>query len=540
MPSRTLWISYAMADEEGKSLYPSELIRQVRMLFPKLPVMPESGEPDADGGAEEHLRHIRRQDRALSLLVGQLRRFRESGRMPDLWRDVYNWFAGRTEWRDRLAVVVSSLRYRNEAAPLLPVTARRLYGDRLLASVSRMERFTACPFQHFAAYGLKLEERRLYRLEAPDVGQLFHAALSRLADTYGGRLGEVSQDEIAKTVSDIVDSLVPRLQSRILMSSSRYGYIARRLKQTIARTAAALAEHARRGQFTPVGLEIAFGPGGKLPPLVLPAGSGRSVEVIGRIDRVDAAETEDGLLLRIIDYKSSAQALRLEDVVFGLTLQLLTYMDALLTHAPAWLGKPADPAGVLYFHVHDPLISAFAPLPVEEARRQALRRYKTRGLLAADERVIRMMDRNLDTGRSELVPAGLKKGGGFYSDSAVVTRDEWNALRGAVRRTIKRIGSRILDGEVAIAPYRQGNRTPCAFCPYKPVCHFDPLVEGNGYKRIGRIPKERVWELLREGTDAAEASGGLTAGAEALGSGTAADKAAAGGGNGFFGSGGEG
>jgi len=173
-------------------------------------------------------------------------------------------------------------------------------------------------------------------------------------------------------------------------------------------------------------------------------------------------------------------------------------------------------------------------------RRQTLRRYKTRGLLSADERIIRMMDRELETGRSELVPAGLKKGGGFYSDSAVVTRDEWNALRGAVRRTIKRIGSRILDGEVAIAPYRQGNRTPCAFCPYKPVCHFDPLVEGNGYKRIGRIPKERVWELLREGTDAAEASGGLTAGAEALGSGTAADKAAAGGGNGFFGSGGEG
>jgi ATP-dependent helicase/nuclease subunit B len=289
------------------------------------------------------------------------------------------------------------------------------------------------------------------------------------------------------------------------MSSSRYGFIARRLKQTLARTAAALAEHARRGRFAPVGLEIAFGPGGKLPPLVLPAGSGRSVEVVGRIDRVDAAETEDGLLLRIIDYKSSAQALRLEDVVTGLTLQLLTYLDVLLTHAPDWLGRPADPAGVLYFHVHDPLIAAPAPLPADEARRQALRRYKTRGLLTADERVVRMMDLSLETGRSELVPAGLKKGGGFYSDSAVVTRDGWHVLRGAVRRTIERIGSRILDGEVAIAPYRQGDRTPCSFCPYKPVCHFDPLVEGNGYRRIGRIPKEQIWELLRENADAANA-----------------------------------
>jgi len=536
LPSRSLWISCAIADEEGKALYPSELIRQVRALFPKLPVLTETGEPDADGGAEEQLRYIRRPDRALSLLVGRLRRFRESGVMPELWRDVYNWFAGRPEWHDRLTVVTSSLRYRNEAARLLPLTARRLYGDRLLASVSRMERFTACPFQHFAAYGLKLEERRLFRLEAPDVGQLFHAALSRLAEAYGGRLGEASPDEIAKAVSDIVDSLVPRLQSRILLSSSRYGYIARRLKRTLARTASALAEHARRGRFVPVGLEIAFGPDGQLPPLVLPAGDGRSVEVIGRIDRVDAAESEDGLLLRIIDYKSSAHALRLEDVVHGLTLQLLTYMDALLTHAPVWLGKPAEPAGVLYFHVHDPLIAAPAPLPADEVRKRSMKRYKTRGLLTADEEIVRMMDHGLEAGRSELIPVGLKKEGGFYSGSAVVTRDEWSVLRGAVRRTIVGIGSRILDGEIAIAPYRKGDRSPCVFCPYKPVCHFDPLVEGGGYRRLGRIPKDRIWEALREGTESADQ--GKSAGENETA--PVAGEASAGGGNVLARSGGEG
>ena len=146
-----------------------------------------------------------------------------------------------------------------------------------------------------------------------------------------------------------------------------------------------------------------------------------------------------------------------------------------------------------------------------------------------------MMDRELETGRSDLVPAGLKKDGGFYSDSAVVTREEWNVLRGAVRRTIERIGSRILDGEVAIAPYRQGNRTPCAFCPYKPVCHFDPLIEGNGYKRIGRIPKERIWDSC------ARYGGRESAGRLAVSDGAAAGGGlAGGGGNGVVESGGEG
>lgn len=504
-PAKCLWISYSTADEEGKSLHPSEVIRQLKTLFPGLEARSESGEPDAGGSPGSHLRHIRRPDRTLALMAAQLRLWRQGEPVDELWRDVYNWFAARSEWADRLQTTAASLTYRNDERYLSRETARRLYGDHLRASVSRMEKFTACPFQHFAAYGLRLEERKLFRLDNPDVGQLFHAALSRLAETYGASLGGVPQEGIVQTVSRIVDELVPRLQSRILLSSSRYGYIARKLKQVVAQTALMLAEHARRGHFAPVGLEVGFGPEAQLPALTLPAGDGRFMDIVGRIDRVDAAETEDGLLLRIIDYKSSATALRLEDVMHGLTLQMLTYLDVLLTHAEGWLGKPAMPAGVLYFHVHNPLLASSGPLSAEDARKQLLKRFKTKGLLLAEEHVVRLMDGELETGYSELLPVALKKDGGFYGTSSAVSRGEWDVLRGAVRKTISRIGGRIMDGEVAIAPYKQGNRTPCGFCPYKPVCHFDPLMEGNAHVRLPKPPKERVWELLRE-----SAAGGET------------------------------
>lgn len=45
-----------------------------------------------------------------------------------------------------------------------------------------MERFIACPFQHFAVHGLRLQERRLFRVDAPDIGQLFHAALRQTTE----------------------------------------------------------------------------------------------------------------------------------------------------------------------------------------------------------------------------------------------------------------------------------------------------------------------------------------------------------------------
>ena len=69
-----------------------------------------------------------------------------------------------------------AMSYTNEEQPLSREISSLLYGSKLTASVSRMERFAACPFLQFVTHGLRLKERPIYRLEAPDIGQLFHAA----------------------------------------------------------------------------------------------------------------------------------------------------------------------------------------------------------------------------------------------------------------------------------------------------------------------------------------------------------------------------
>src|SRR4029453_7595137 len=158
-------------------------------------------------------------------------------------------------------------------------------------------------------------------------------------------------------------------------------------------------------------------------------------EIIGRIDRVDAAETEDGLLLRVLDYKSSSTQLRLEEVAYGLSLQMLTYLDVLVTHASKWLGQPASPAGVLYFHVHNPLLALTNSISPAEVNGQLLKRFKMRGLVTADSETVRLMDDELETGYSELLPVALKRDGSFYSSSSVVTNEQWDVLRHSVRST---------------------------------------------------------------------------------------------------------
>lgn len=495
-PSHHLWISWAEADEEGKSLLPSEIVRHLRQLFPGIAVCRKAAEPSAAMDPAEQRQFVAHPQRTLSYLINMLREWQQGAAIAPFWWDLYNWYAIRPDWQPKLQLLASSLTYRNEVTVLTRDTARQLYGGRMQVSVSRMERFISCPFQHFAIHGLKLRERKQYRLEAPDVGQLFHAALSKLAGDFGHRWGTLSRAEIKAAAAQTVDGLAPKLQAQILLSSSRFQYIARKLKEIVAQAAIILGEHASRAQFQPAGTEVDFGPDGTLPPLVLRLKDGSEMEIIGRIDRVDTAHTEDGLLLRVMDYKSSPTYLRLEEVAYGLSLQMLTYLDVLVTHAEEWLGQAAKPAGVLYFHVHNPLLPLSNRMSSAEISGQLLKRFKMRGLVTADADTARLMDNELETGYSELLPVALKRDGSFYSSSSVVTSEQWNSLRRSVRRKISEIGSSIQEGEASIHPYRMGGKTPCQYCDYKAVCQFDPLFEGNEYRNLGKASKDDIWKQL--------------------------------------------
>ncbi|ANE47308.1 ATP-dependent helicase [Paenibacillus swuensis] len=506
--SDRLWVSYPLADEEGKSLLPSELIRRLKQTFPALKEGTLMGDPGVfiPSSHEEDERtpldYIAHPERALSYLIAQLREWKKGSQIASVWWEVYNWFVSQPEWRPKLQTLLQSLFYTNEVERLSRDTSRRLYGTHLRASVSRMERFVACPFSHFMSHGLRLQERRVYRLEAPDIGQLFHAALSMIAQNLmreGVSWGALSAAECRKEANDAVDVLTPRLQSEILLSSKRFTYISRKLKDIVGRASVVLGEHARRGSFEPLRLEMDFGgPVSELPPLSFKLNNGCTMDIIGRIDRVDSAEGESGLMVRVIDYKSSQTSLRLDELYYGLALQLLTYLDVLVTHAEGWLGREAIPAGALYFHVHNPLLQVSAALSAEEAEDRVFKRFKMKGLVLAEPEAVQLMDGSLEKGHSALLPLALKADGGFYSTSSVMTRDQWGVLRKAVRSTIREIGTEITDGTVDISPIRLGPKTPCAFCAYKPVCQFDTLIEGNGYQGLAKQGKDQLWDLLRE------------------------------------------
>ncbi|QGQ95714.1 helicase-exonuclease AddAB subunit AddB [Paenibacillus psychroresistens] len=500
-PSDYLWLSYPLADEEGKSLLPSEIIKQVKSLFPLMQERLLLAGPEGSLSEQAQMSFIAQPERALSYLTVQMKLALRGAEIAPLWWHIYNWFAVQADWRDKLQRMMRSLLFTNSEPALAETTRVQLYGDHLRASVSRMERFVACPFSQFVSHGLRLQERRIYRLEAPDIGQLYHAALNALVKDMqqeGVLWGMLSLEQLTERASLIIDRLTPRLQSEILLSSARYRYIAFKLKNIIGRAAVMLAEHVRRGAFVPVELELGFGPGQTLPALSFQLNNGFAMDIIGRIDRVDRAEGAEGALLRIIDYKSSSTSLKLAEVYHGLSLQMLTYLDVVITHAERWIGQKAIPAGVLYFHVHNPMIQSKNALQSEEVEKELKKRFKTRGLVLAETEAIGFMDHDLSggSGRSSIIPVALKNDGSFYKNASVATRAEWSLLQSHVRQTIRVIGTRITNGEVSVEPYRMGEQIACTFCNYKSICEFDPLFAGNDYRIIQPRSNEQVWQAM--------------------------------------------
>ncbi|MFZ7101476.1 MAG: helicase-exonuclease AddAB subunit AddB [Peptococcaceae bacterium] len=493
-----LVLSYPLADSEGRGLKPSGVIRRIKELFPQIKETYIGIEPS--GIKAEDLEFISHYQKTLAYLGTKLRQAKEGQPVEPIWWDAYHWLLHDSKGRQGLQRVIEGLFHGNQVQPIDPGLARKLLGNPLRVSVSRLEKFQACPFAYFSTYGLSLRERQIFKLTQPDLGRFFHAALEQLATKMAAKnldWEQVNKKQVLTISNEVTEDLIPQVQGEILLSSARYRYLSKKFKKTVQRAALILMEHARRGKFKPVGLEVAFGPQGRLPALKLTLEDGTEMELVGRIDRVDAVLKGEQYVLRVIDYKSGNAGLSLLEVFYGLKLQLLTYLDIILTYGEKLVNSTnIQPGGVLYFYLKDPFINSTGPLSDEEIEAGILKELKMQGLLLADAEVFRLTDGATREGWSPIIPAALTKEGTFHKNSKVATLEQLDLLREHIRNLIKKAGQSILQGEVGISPYQLKDFKACSYCSFQAVCQFDRQVEGNDYRTIKPLENEEVWKLL--------------------------------------------
>ncbi len=215
---------------------------------------------------------------------------------------------------------------------------------------------------------------------------------------------------------------------------------------------------------------------------------------MGRADRVDTMEEDSVTYLRIIDYKSGTKEFKLSDIYYGFQMQLLIYLDAILTELDERVNVDAIPAGILYFKLDDPIIRSSSDISEGEIEKRIVKSLRMNGLLLSDPDIIKKMDKDMERS-SNIIPASVKKDGTLSkSNSSLATAEQFQLLRKYVRGTIEKLCEKMLEGNIEITPYRNKNRSACSYCIYSAICQFDISIEGNRYKVIKDKNDEEIWK----------------------------------------------
>ncbi len=492
-PRQYLGLSFALADGDGKALRPSLLIDRLQQLFPSLRV-----QSDVIKHRPLEMHQVATPVSSYKYLIENLRLHFDGKPVSDFWGDVYTWYQAQEGWRENLNLMREGLFHRNQARTIGAVNARRLYATPFYSNISRMEQFVNCPFAHFVRYGLKPQERKVFTVGAPDIGELLHNSLLAFAlqvQRENKNWAELQRPECERIMDGIMDALVPQHGNGIFVSSHRYQYLARRLKRISRRAVWILTEHLQHGDFKPLQYEVSFGPGCPFPPIEIELENGERFYLQGRIDRVDLLEEEDGIYVKIIDYKSGSQDFKLSDVYYGLSLQLMIYLRAVMASFKDVPPERLKPAGVFYFKIEDPLINSEAEI-IANIEQEIARKLKMKGLVLEDARLIKKLDDQI-AGSSAIVPVTMTVNGGFTKNSSVLPAAGFAALIRHVEELLRKIGREIMDGAARIEPVKNGQRRACAYCAYPSVCQFDRLLPDNNYKNIRPLKDDEVIARLQ-------------------------------------------
>ena len=488
-----IYISYPKSDSEDKPLRKSSMITRMQKIFPKL-IEKEYINDEIDIYTKRvTMSKLLQYINNIYNLETEEEKIIEKYIKENHINEIYNWYKKDKEWSLKLNRALEGLEYTNLPEKLDKENVKRLYGNTLNTTVSRLESYRSCGFSYFLKYGLKLSEKEKMNIKPIDTGTFMHDVI----DTFFKEVQNVksiNDEELKEKLNKIIEEKLELPRNYIFTANAKYRNLVARLKKVIFLSMRYIIQSLKNSKFDVLKTELEFG-NTDYPPIEMYLEDGRKISITGKIDRVDIAKDASGKYIRIIDYKSSTKDIELNKVISGLQLQLITYVDALSKN-----NSELVPAGALYFSLIEPkLTGAKKDMTKEEIEEIIKKNYKMDGLILADVNVIRMMDDNLEVGKSDTIPVTLNDDGNInFKNSKVVTKEEFEALQSYTIKIIKEISKEILDGNIKLKPYYivSEKKSPCTYCEYKSICQFNPRFAGNEYLYVTNKPRQEILDEI--------------------------------------------
>lgn len=447
-PFESLHISYARKDINGKAMRPSYIIRNICDIFPNLKI--KGVDPEE----------------------------RESF---SIWLPEY----GKYTW--------DGIKSNNLQVKTLDI----LYKDGVSGSVSSFEKYAGCPYSYFMQYGLGLEKREIYEFNPADFGSLVHDVLKialEEASLNDLDISSLSHEDIKVLVNRYLDENLA--QYMILEEKHRQKFIKTRIRELSGRTIKTVGDQLAAGYFKPVFLEHDFN---LTRDIYLPNGDKKILKFRGKIDRVDEANVDDKLYVRVIDYKTGTKTFDLNKVYKGSQLQLLAYMRAATElEKKSKTKKDIIPSGIFYYNIKNPLITeGNKPLDDETIEKEIQSVLRLEGLVNKDPENLLLIDKDSLGNVAKGVGGKSQRGEGY-------TREEIEFLEVFVNKKLEDIALDIFKGHMDINPiidFKNDKESACRYCDFKSVCNFSQDVKGMKCRKNIQYKNTDLMEKIQKAVE---------------------------------------
>lgn len=478
--SERLWLTYPQKNTAGSGLAPSSAVVQVEKILEKRP----------DSSCQQNpLERACNTTTAFDLMAQS---WQEPSQRQAALRE---WFS--THSPEKMSCLTTASQggsFRVQE----PQLARRLFGEELRLSPSRVERYYNCPFSYFCESGLKLRARRRVEFDPIASGSLIHLVLERMVRKYGGRgLAFRKDNELREEIAAIVqENLSAKIQDFDGMPE-RFKYLFSRLVNTLVRLLKRLASEFAQSLFEPEAFELPVRMDAQVKPLDLYTPDGTRVIVEGVVDRVDVYQRGEKRYVRVVDYKSGRKSFNLSDVCFGLNMQMLIYLFSICS-SQGQDNAQTLPAGVLYLPARDQIVSVERNASTEAVVAEQAKLLRMNGLLLEDREALSAMEPNL---AGVFIPVRSKKDGGYVASSPLATLAQMGTIQRRVEQNLRDLAKFLHEGRVEAVPVEGlKDYMPCQWCDYHNICVHE---DGDPVRRLGSFDLETALELLKkeEGTD---------------------------------------
>lgn len=474
-PSDKLYLSYSKNTLSGAKAEPSELIGEIRAIFPQV--------TEADFSLVPSIDKIASNESAFEECAVY---FSEASAYSESLKQ----FVSETPFANRLSVLTKV----SEGAPAKindGKLARELFGKDMYISPSKAEAYYSCAFRYFCQYGLNIKKLRPADLDARINGLLIHFLLENiLVGRKNQELIKMSDAQLRAEIDRITEGFITdfmggREDKGILLNRSLD-----KAKDTAYKILLRMIKEFEVSSFETVGVEVEIRKDGDVEPYKLILPDGGSITVSGKVDRVDLYKGTEKSYLRVVDYKTGGKDFKLGDVFSGLNMQMLIYLMCLWDNSGALYGE-TSPAGILYV----PANASGEQLPrradAETVEQQKLINGRMNGLILEDEKILDAMEKG---GAGRFIKASVDSDGKLKG--TFLSAEGFMNLHKKIDEMLVGMGSSLHSGNIEALPVigSSSYKNTCTYCDYKDVCRRG---ENDAYRELPSITHKKAVEMLK-------------------------------------------